>query len=903
MLIPKEYFTTGEVSKIILSIVEQSQDGISLIDEQGNIVLWNKAQENITGIKQCDAIGRSIWDIQFSLAPDEIKTPELLAQLKTGIKKVLELKADWAGQKMEQKIKCPDGTCKVVQDSSFIIQTGSTVMICAMLREISHQKQAEEERKQSEEMFRNYVENAPDGVFVVDNNGRYLEVNKSACRITGYSKEEIINMSIRDLLAKESLEDGLAHFNKLIETGAATSDLWHKHKDGSKRCLTINAIKLSGTMILGFAKDITELKAVENILLESEEKYRLLVENLNEGIWHIDKDAITVFVNQYMTDMLGYTREEMTGKHLFTFMDEQGKKLAAMNIDRRQKGIKEQHDFEFIRKDGTRIYTSLETSPIVDKNGNYMGAIAGVHDITGNKRIEKALWESEYHLKEAQEIALLGNWAFDLATQKVRWSDQIYKLYERDPALGPPTPEEEAEYYTPEQAAILRNYVQRVIETGEKIDYEFTAIFPIGKTRVFAGSMLPVKNDEGNIIQIFGILQDITTRKQAEKENKLLEEQLRQSQKLEAVGQLAGGIAHDFNNLLGGIIGNADLVRSKLDKRSTLVKHLDLVLDAGQRAATLVGELLAFARKRPREIETLDANKKIKQLCEILKHTIDKRIKIIKKLNADSPFIQGDRHHLQSALLNICLNARDAMPQGGTLILESQNVYIDEAYCKNQAFAISAGNYVQISITDTGTGMDKETQSHLFEPFFTTKEVGKGTGLGLASVYGCVKQHNGFIKVYSEKDHGTTFKMFLPKSEITKTKHSESESALIKGSGNILVVEDEEIMCNVLKEYLEDLGYKAECCSNGMEALKTYKKDPSKFDLVILDMIMPEMSGKDCFFEMIKINPQIKIIICSGFIMNEEIELLLNNGAKAYMGKPFRQSDVSMHVAKVLKEG
>jgi len=349
-------------------------------------------------------------------------------------------------------------------------------------------------------------------------------------------------------------------------------------------------------------------------------------------------------------------------------------------------------------------------------------------------------------------------------------------------------------------------------------------------------------------------------------------------------------------------MGNAEIIRSKIDKKSGLIHHIDHVLDAAQRSAALVSELLTFARKVPHELHVLDANKKLHQVVEILKHTVDRRIKIIKKFNAKEPFILGDRHYLQNAFLNVAINSRDAMPTGGEIVIASENVNIDAEYCKNQKFSIKEGDYVQVTISDTGTGMDENTLAHIFEPFFTTKKQGKGTGLGLSSVFGCIKLHNGFIHVESEVNKGTICKMYLPQVKSSGVKDEKSHTELIKGSGNILVVDDEEIIRDAITSMLSELGYKVTCCTNGKEAVEKYSQAPSGFDLVLLDMIMPEMSGKDCFEELRRVNPSARIIICSGYSMDDTITALLKRGASGYIAKPFQKTDVSIKVTEVMKK-
>ncbi len=409
----------------------------------------------------------------------------------------------------------------------------------------------------------------------------------------------------------------------------------------------------------------------------------------------------------------------------------------------------------------------------------------------------------------------------------------------------------------------------------------------------------PVFGEKQKVIGISCFSRDITKQKD-------MEEKLRQSEKMEAIGQLAGGIAHDFNNELSIISGYAELLRDEVKNEPDMVSYTDSILQGIKRSANLISQMLAFSRKGKYLLSNVDIHEIITEIITMLKHSIDKRIKIGHTLKAIPSTTLGDPTQLKSAILNLALNARDAMPDGGELLFSTENIDIHDEIYKSAPYYIELGKFIIISVTDTGMGMDKQTQNRLFEPFFTTKARGKGTGFGLASVYGTVKNHKGMINVYSESGHGTTFKVYLPLAEETsKTKEKiKTEPAKpVNISASILLVDDEDDLRIVAEKILIKLGYNVSVCKDGKEAVKFYKKSWNKIDLVILDMIMPVMNGKDAFIAMKKINPDIKALLTSGYSLNGEAQAILDDGVKGFLQKPFKKEDLLHKISNLLGAG
>jgi PAS domain S-box-containing protein len=437
-------------------------------------------------------------------------------------------------------------------------------------------------------------------------------------------------------------------------------------------------------------------------------------------------------------------------------------------------------------------------------------------------------------------------------------------------------------------------------EKGRIDNIEYRILDKDGNVIWLSGSARVVCNERGDKCYYEGRCQDITARKRAEEERKKLEAQLRQAQKMEAVGTLAGGIAHDFNNLLMGIQGYASLMLMALDESHPHYEKLRSIEKQVQSGADLTRQLLGFARGGRYEVKTTDLNELISGAAALFGRT-KKETRIHEKYGEGLWTVEADRGQIEQVLLNLFVNAWQAMPGGGDLFLETQNIDIDLDSSKMAPYAIHPGSYVRISITDTGVGMDEKTQQRIFDPFFTTREMGKGAGLGLASAYGIIKSHGGFINVYSEKGHGTTFGIYLPAAKREAVRETLPVAAIRRGHETLLVVDDERMILDVTREILESLGYCVMVAQSGAEALEIYRRDHGKIDLAILDVIMPGMGGGELLDRMKAVNPDCRVILSSGYSLNGEAKAIMARGAKMFMQKPFRLDDLSQKIRGALE--
>jgi PAS domain S-box-containing protein len=412
-----------------------------------------------------------------------------------------------------------------------------------------------------------------------------------------------------------------------------------------------------------------------------------------------------------------------------------------------------------------------------------------------------------------------------------------------------------------------------------------------------------IHNSDGSLYGIQGIIRDISQQKHAEKEKILLENQLRHSEKLEVIGQLAGGIAHDFNNQLAGILGFAELIKADHPKESETYSTAQSIVSIAKRSADLTSKLLAFARKDNFIFHVFDLHDIIREIIEILSRSIDRSIQITGHLEAEHSFIKGDPGQIQNALLNIALNARDAMRNGGALNFSTQLTTIDSKFQSPFQRHVTPGQYIHIIISDTGTGIDDETKQHLFEPFFTTKEPGKGTGMGLAAVYGTIQAHDGILNVTSVLGKGTSFHIYLPiTSESPEPPEPENYNEIPKGAGNILVIEDELNVGKMITMILKRLGYSFEICTNGIDAFELYKRRSAEFDAIILDLVLPGMSGNDLLQRMREINNNVRILICSGYSTDIAGIKAQNDKKTFYLHKPFSMNELSHQIGLLLSE-
>jgi two-component system cell cycle sensor histidine kinase/response regulator CckA len=558
---------------------------------------------------------------------------------------------------------------------------------------------------------------------------------------------------------------------------------------------------------------------------------------------------------------------------------------------------------EYIHKNGGRVPAEVKMTFLRNADGRAVGILGYTRDITESKRTAEALKESEekYRLiaeNMADVISIL-----DMNLRFTYTSPSIMRL--RGLTVEEALQQTLDQVLTPESMKTAL----AAFEEEMKLEADGTAV----PNRIRTMEMEEYRKD-GSVIWVevsmsylrdkdlkpvgmLAVTRDLSERKQAEEERRKLEDRLRHTDKMEAIGTLAGGIAHDFNNLLMGMQGYASLMLLEVDSSHPFYERLRLIEDQIRSGAELTGQLLGFARGGRYEVKSADINEIVEKSASLFGRT-KKEISIHRRYGTNLWSVELDRGQMEQVFMNLFVNAWQAMPGGGEIFLETENLLLDDV--RALSYSVSPGKYVKISVTDTGTGMDEKTRERIFDPFFTTKGMGRGTGLGLATVYGIVKGHKGAINVYSEPGHGTTFNIYLPASGKAVIEDKKATETLAMGTETILLVDDEKMVLDVSRKMLEILGYKVYAVGSGQEAVAVYMEKKQEIDLVLLDMIMPGISGGQTFDRIREINPEIKVLLSSGYSINGEAKGIMDRGCEGFIQKPFQLEKLSRKIREVL---
>jgi len=628
----------------------------------------------------------------------------------------------------------------------------------------------------------------------------------------------------------------------------------------------------------------------------SELHLKSLYKSIPDLLWLKDSEGRYLNCNHRFEQFFGAPEKDIVGKTDYDFVDRETADLFRFNDQRAVEAGKPRINEETITyaEDGHEEMLETIKTPVYDEKGNLIGVLGIGHDITERIRAEQKLRESETFLSTIIENIPDMVFVKEMENLKyIRLNKAAEKLlnYTKDELIG----RNDYDLLSIEDADISTTKNREILKKGVSVDISEDKIHtPGGEVKILNTKKIPIYINSEKPQYLLGISEDITERKR-------IEEQLAQAQKMDSIGQLAGGIAHNFNNVLTGIMNAAQLLQSpqrNLDEKGR--KYTEMILNASERASDLIGKLLTFGQKAKIPAASIDLDEILNETVDLLYGTMDRNIPISLTTQAEHKIIMGDRSGLENALLNLCINASHAIENGGEIHISSENIYLDQTYCNFSTFDIETGEFCKINVRDTGTGIPHENLKKIFDPFFTTKEQGKGTGLGLSAIYGIVQDHRGEILVKSEVGKGTTFSILLPCST-EKSKEEQEESPVKTGNGLILLVDDEDLNRTLGSEILEQLGYNVLIAESGHEAIRIFKDKHEEIDIVILDMIMPLMTGSEAFSIMKEIDKNCKVIISSGYTHNENIDELIQNNLAKFINKPYKISELSQILDSILK--
>jgi two-component system cell cycle sensor histidine kinase/response regulator CckA len=778
-------------------------------------------------------------------------------------------------------------------------QKGQIIGLVGIGRDITNRVQATEELRESQQMLQTVLDTIPVRVFWKDRESRYLGCNSPFARDAGFNKpEELVGKNDFQFSWRDQASLYVADDLQVITAGLPKLNYEEKQTVADGHCAWVLTSKIpllnakgEITGVLGTYEDITERKRTEEALHHERNLLRTLIDNLPDGIYVKDADCRKTVVNQADLRNMGCQSEaDALGKTDFSlYPPEIAKAFYADDLSVLETGqaVVNREEF-FFDPEGRKRWLLTSKLPLRDQNGRIVGLVGIGHDITERRQTEEALTKLSSAVEQAVDGVIITTKAGIIEYVNPAWEEMT--AFSKEDTVGK----------TP-----------RILKSGKQGDSFYRAMWKtISDGEVWKGSLInkkksgelfhaevsiaPIIDESHNITHFVAIERDVT-------EHRQLEQQLIQALRMEGLGTLAGGVAHDFNNLLGIILGHATLLEGRRQDPTKFSRSVDAISTAVQRGAGLVRQLLTFARKTEAVLELVNANETVEELVQMLRETFPRTVEFSLDLSPDLPSIPADRNQLYQALLNLCVNSRDAMPTVGTISIRTDTIHRSKLQAKH-ANAIEE-KYIHVMVSDTGKGMDEATRSRIFEPFFTTKERGKGTGLGLSVVYGVVDSHSGFIDVESEVGHGTTFNLYFPILPLRvepSLPHQQESSQIVGGREAVLVVEDEEMLLESVTQVLEAKGYQVLTAADGTEGLEIYSRHRDDVAVVLMDMGLPKLGGWEVFQKMKAVNPRVKVVLASGYLDPYIKSEMLKAGAKDFIQKPYVPEQILTRVRRVI---
>ncbi len=871
--------------RYLQTILQTSADGFWVLDAQGTFIEVNDAYLAMSGYSRDELLGRQIGDLDIEDTPAEIA-----ARVRRIIANGSEL--------FETRHRRKDGRLLPVEISTTWMNEGGGRFVC-FCRDLTDRKQREEQLGLLGQM----LDAAPASISIHNTDGGFLYANQMTAALHGYDSEaDFLAINLRDLDVPEYKATLPARFRAIAEEGEARFETAHFRKDGSSFPLEVlaKAIEWDGQKaVLSIATDISERKRAELELNHSHQLLRYIIEHTNGAVAVFDRELRFIYVSQRFLEEYNLPSEEIIGAHHYAIFPDLPQQWRDVHQQALAGKILRSDRDAYARADGLIDWTRWECRPWHQADGTIGGIIVYTELITEQVRAEEELRRREQLLQKIFEILPIGLWFADKHGTLLRGNPMGVKIWGAEPKV--PISEygvfkawrlPSREPVQPDEWALTRT-----IRTGATIVDELLEIESFdGKRKTILNYTSPLLDDSGQVDGAIVVNLDISDRK-------ALEEQLLQAHKMESVGRLAGGVAHDFNNMLGVILGYSEILLEQLEDDQSMAAALHGIQQAAQRSADLTRQLLAFARKQTVAPKVLDLNATVTGMLTMLRRLIGEDIDLAWLPGEHLAPVKMDPSQIDQVLANLCVNARDAIKGTGKVTIETSNVTFDAAYCAQHS-GFLAGEYVLLAVSDNGSGMDRDTLAHLFEPFFTTKEMGKGTGLGLAMVYGIVKQNHGFVNVYSEPGQGTTFNIYLPRYAVKADRAAKIETTKPAATGleTILLVEDEPMILDMTVAMLERLGYTVLPAGTPGEAIRLAREYVGRIDLVMTDVVMPEMNGRELTGKLLSMRPDLKRLFMSGYTANViEHHGVLDEGVH-FMQKPFSRISLAAKVREALAE-
>lgn len=873
---------------LLRSVIDNADSGISVKDLNHRYTLINRYIEELFQKPASELIGKTAADVF---------TEEEAAAFLRNNDSILEIQATGT---FEERV-CIRNREMTFVSVKFPIkdEQGRITSTGAISTDITDRINMERALRESEARLRTFVENAGDSFSLHERGGRIIDVNQQTCDSLGYSREELIGHATNEFDVGVS-DEYQQELTRCLDRGETlTFESRHRRKDGSEfptevriRPFWVEGVRFS----VALARDISERKRMEAALRESEIRLRTLVDHASDGFFLRKRGGEILDVNQTACESLGYRREELVGSYLHDYVVGLTEDSYQDVVDRLDSGETVSIETRHRRRDGSTFPVEIRIRPFWVDGERY--SVSLVRDVTDRLRAERELRSQQMFIQRIADASPHVFYVFDIQQKELVYSnrhtaaDLGFSGNQLDEFGG----KNILKLMHPDDARNLPELLQRWdnVRDDEILETEFRLRDSKGKWHWYIWRDTVFTRDrEGRVQQIVGTAEDVT-------ERRVLEDRLQQAQKMEAVGQLAGGVAHDFNNLLTVVNGYCDLLLADEEVNEITRKRILPIREAGESAASLTQQLLAFGRRAIVSPRVISLNDLIVRLETMLKPLIGEDIFVRTNLEMSLPSINADQNQIEQVILNLAVNARDAMPQGGTMSIWTSTVNIDTEMCEKTP-GLSPGEYVQLSISDTGQGIEEQILPRIFEPFYTTKGAGQGTGLGLAVVHGIITQSGGAIKVESRFGEGTRFDILLPAVGYEKSPIHRSKDASVIGSGMILLIEDEEAVRKIVTLSLVSSGYRVVAASGRDEAIEIVQQRGSKIDLIITDVVMPGRNGREIVEEIRDLQQAIPVLFISGYTDDEVVKRGVFAATDAFLQKPFTPATLTRMVHELLQ--